>query len=130
MRITSASYNEFGLIIAVIDGITMIVPDAMENTERQLIAEWEAKGNTITPYVAPPLPPIALSADTLFFDRMTDEEYDDLDFSIKSNETARVYRGWLGVSEFVEGTDMWALLDKHLSLLSSPERKAELLSRP
>lgn len=78
----------------------------------------------------PPPPPITLSADVLFFERMTDEEYDELDASVRAGETARVYRGWAAATTFTEGTAMWALLDKHLSLVVTVERKAELLARP
>jgi hypothetical protein len=36
-----------------VDGIHKNVPDDMGNTDRQLVAEWEALGNTIPPYVPP-----------------------------------------------------------------------------
>lgn len=52
--IESARYTEYGSIIAVIDGVPMTVPDDMGNRHRQMIAEWEALGNTIAPYVPPP----------------------------------------------------------------------------
>jgi len=52
--IESARYAESGSIIAVIDGVQMTVPDDMANRHRQMIAEWEAEGNTIEPYVPPP----------------------------------------------------------------------------
>lgn len=52
--IESARYTESGSIIAVIDGVQMTVPDDMGNRHRQLLAEWEAEGNTIEPYVPPP----------------------------------------------------------------------------
>ena len=38
----------------VSDGATVHVPDDMRNMDRQAIADWEAAGNTIAPYVAPP----------------------------------------------------------------------------
>lgn len=40
-----------GLIEAVIDGERMFVPDDMANRHRRMIAEWEAQGNTIPPFV-------------------------------------------------------------------------------
>lgn len=55
MNIT-ASFNAFGSIIASIDGIEMTVPNDPANRHRQMIAEWEAAGNTIAAYVAPPVP--------------------------------------------------------------------------
>ncbi|SCD24315.1 hypothetical protein [Brucella inopinata] len=52
-----AAFNKYGYIDAVIDGETMIVPDNMENRHRVMLAEWEANGNTITPYAEPVLTP-------------------------------------------------------------------------
>ena len=55
MEITSAKYtdNQHKSIKVVLDGQAMHVPDNMENRHRQVIAEWEAEGNTIEPYVEP-----------------------------------------------------------------------------
>jgi len=52
--IENARYTESGSIVAVIDGVQMTVPDDMANRHRQMIAEWEAEGNAIEPYVPPP----------------------------------------------------------------------------
>ena len=61
--IESAQYNEFGMIVATIDGNVLSVPADMANRHRRMIAEWEAEGNTIAAYVAPPPPvPVAVSA--------------------------------------------------------------------
>ncbi len=49
-------YAESGNILVVIDGLEMTVPDDMGNRFRRDIAEWEAAGNTIPPYVPPPVP--------------------------------------------------------------------------
>ena len=46
-------YTENGAIDATIDGQRMTVPDDMANRHRQMIAAWEADGNTILPYVPP-----------------------------------------------------------------------------
>jgi len=56
--VTSAQYNEGGGTIHVVmdDGRVFDVPDKMSNSHRQMLAEWEAEGNTITAYVAPPPP--------------------------------------------------------------------------
>lgn len=58
-------YTEGGMILAVIDGLELFVPDDMGNRHRQMIAEWEfnedgERVNAIPAYVAPPalLPPI------------------------------------------------------------------------
>lgn len=44
-------FTQSGSIDATIDGIRMTVPDNMANRHRLMIAEWEAAGNTIPPYV-------------------------------------------------------------------------------
>lgn len=46
-------YSKFGYIEVILDGVTMTVPNDMSNRHRQMIAEWEAEGNTIPPYVEP-----------------------------------------------------------------------------
>lgn len=56
-------YTQFGSIDATIDGIRMTVPDDIANRHRQMIAEWEAEGNTIPPYVPPePIPVVRTPA--------------------------------------------------------------------
>jgi hypothetical protein len=44
-------YTETGFIDATINGVRLVVPDDMANRHRQMIAEWEAQGNTIPPYL-------------------------------------------------------------------------------
>lgn len=52
-------YTESGAIRVEIDGIEMTVPDDMGNRHRQIIAEWEAEGNTIPAYIEPsPILPV------------------------------------------------------------------------
>lgn len=46
-------YTKGGSIRVEIDGIEMFVPDDMDNRHRQMVAEWEAEGNTI-PHYEPP----------------------------------------------------------------------------
>jgi hypothetical protein len=48
-------YTETGAIEATIDGVRLTVPDDMANRHRQMVAEWEAAGNTI-PAWEPPAP--------------------------------------------------------------------------
>lgn len=50
-------YTSNGDIRIDLDGMTLFVPDNMGDAHRRLIAEWEASGNTIPPYV-PPLPTV------------------------------------------------------------------------
>ena len=51
MNITSAVFQESGMIEAIIDGTTVTVPDDMGNRHRQELAEWETAGNEIAHYV-------------------------------------------------------------------------------
>lgn len=51
--ISDARYNVQGFIVANIDGCEMTIPDDMANRHRQMIAEWEAGGNTIAAYAEP-----------------------------------------------------------------------------
>lgn len=53
-----AQFTDDGAIRAIIDGVELFIPDDLSNRHRQIIAEWEAEGNTIAPYVEPPAPPV------------------------------------------------------------------------
>lgn len=67
-------YTEHGMVTAVIDGVSMSVPNDMGNRYRQHIAEWEAAGNTIQPYV-PKSPPSKVKLfKSTFILRMTPDE--------------------------------------------------------
>lgn len=60
MNIT-AEFNMSGSIDAIIDGVRMNIPDDMGNRYRQILADWEALGNRISPYIAPaPQPRLVL----------------------------------------------------------------------
>jgi hypothetical protein len=49
-------YTSTGQIEALIEGLIWFVPDEESNRHRQMIAEWEQKGNTIPPFISPPTP--------------------------------------------------------------------------
>ena len=55
MEITSAKYElpDNSSILAVVEGRKVSVPNNTDNRHRQALAEWEAEGNTIEPYVEP-----------------------------------------------------------------------------
>jgi|GEM_PF-2640015 len=61
--IEKAVYTSSNTIEVVIDGVTWSVPDDMSNTHRQMLAEWEAEGNVISPYNAPAIDLVAYTAD-------------------------------------------------------------------
>lgn len=50
MNVESAVFDEYGQIVAVIDGRTMTVPDVPDNRHRMAIADWESDGNVIADY--------------------------------------------------------------------------------
>lgn len=56
MEIVSANFTADGNINVVIEdmpeGTSITVPDDVANADRIAVAEWEAEGNTITPYQA------------------------------------------------------------------------------
>lgn len=56
-------YTKSGAIRVIFDGDEgeSVVPDDMANRHRQMIAEWEAAGNTIPPWVPPPVPLVPLN---------------------------------------------------------------------
>ncbi len=54
-------YTDTGSIRAVIEGLEVVVPDDPANRHRQMIAEWEAEGNTIPAYVPAPAPLLPIS---------------------------------------------------------------------
>lgn len=87
---------------------------------------WYRDG-VVVPKPAPPPPPIVLPGDVLFA-RLTDDEYDALDASIRQGETARVYRTWASVTSITEGSAMWGLVDRHLAKIVSDERRAAILA--
>ncbi|MBB4066281.1 hypothetical protein [Gellertiella hungarica] len=60
-------YTEDANIWAEIEGREMTVPDDPANRHRQMIAEWEAAGNTIPAFVPPPLPVPEEISDRQFF---------------------------------------------------------------
>lgn len=55
--ITVIGYTSTGVIEIMLDGVPAFVPDDIGNKDRQTIAEWEAEGNTIPPYVEPEVNP-------------------------------------------------------------------------
>ena len=60
--IENAQYLKDGSIVILIDGQEMTVPDDMANRHRIMLADWEAEGNVIEPYVEPILTPEELRA--------------------------------------------------------------------
>lgn len=57
MKIVSAKYTDWGGIEVVFEGqaptTQILVPPDANNKDYQMLVEWEAAGNTITPYEPP-----------------------------------------------------------------------------
>jgi hypothetical protein len=47
----NVKYTKFGMISAIIDGNVVLIPDDPRNRYREMISEWESKGNVIAPYI-------------------------------------------------------------------------------
>lgn len=69
-------FTENGSIDATIAGVRMTVPNDPSNRHRQMIAEWEAKGNTIPAYVPPPVEPAPLGLHQVACARLQVEGWD------------------------------------------------------
>lgn len=80
-------YTEHGSISATIDDILMTVPNDPTNRHRQMIAEWEAEGNTIPPYVPPPPPELS---DDEIIERAMREDF--IERMIKNVSTPKVVK--------------------------------------
>jgi hypothetical protein len=72
MIIESARYTDMNEIRAFMQGEDRLIPSDPANRDRQFLAEWEAEGNAIAPYV-PPLPPVPDISDRQFFQQMAIE---------------------------------------------------------
>lgn len=55
-----AEFNMYGSIDAYIDDVKMNIPNETANRYRRIIAEWEAEGNQIKPYVPKAIPRLVL----------------------------------------------------------------------
>lgn len=88
-------YTEGGSIKVTVDGQLSFVPDDMANRHRRMIAEWEAEGNTIPPYVPPPEPepsPEEVLKQAMF-DEFVDRMIKNKTAPAKAKEVARKLRG-------------------------------------
>lgn len=106
---------ERGTIRARIDGVLCFVPaDAMFNSHRRLIADWEAEGNTIPNY-APPAPTVSeVKAEAQRRIEAIMPSYKQSNFHAQFAETAMTYgvvpSGWPAELQQVLGAAMaqWA----------------------
>ena len=126
--IENARYNEYGSIIAVISDEQITVPDDMDNRHRVMIAEWEAVGNLIEPYVPEPEPEsvVIIPAVTLW-ERMTDAEAIQVNDAM-ATQPIRTRQIFLTANTFRSDHELWPLLKQVAASLFGVERAAELLA--
>lgn len=127
MVVTSAAYNGYGLILAVIDDVAMTVPDDVDNIERQAIAEWENAGNTISP--APPpevlLPSFVRAGD--LWDRVTDQEAEQIEAAI-AQQPVRIQNIFRTRNEYHMDHELWPLLRSLAVQLFGADRADQILA--
>ena len=126
--IESAKYTVIGTILAVINGVELTIPDIEENRHRAMIAEWEAVGNLIEPYLPEPEtePVIIIPAVTLW-ERMTDAEAVQVNDAM-AVQPIRTRQIFLTANTFRSDHELWPLLKQVAANLFGVERTEELLA--
>ena len=126
--IDNAKYTKSGSIIATIDNKDMTIPDDMANRHRVMLAEWEAAGNVIEPYVPEPLPePVIIIPAVTLWERMTDAEAIQVNDAM-ATQPIRTRQIFLTANTFRSDHELWPLLQQIASRLFGVERAAELLA--
>lgn len=126
--ITSAKYNANRSICAVINGDEMTIPDDLENRHRQMIAEWEAAGNVIQPYVEPePEQHVTIIPAVMLWERMTETEAEQVSEAMAS-QPFRTRKIFETAATFRSDHELWPLLELMSIGLFGPDRAAKLLA--
>ncbi len=126
--ISHVQYTEQGYINATVDGVEMTIPDVPSNRHRRMIAEWEAKGNTIAPYVAPvEKPQPKRYSKKLLFEAMTEAEYAKFE-SYETQHSKREARMFREATELNEADEGFAKVLGLMQAAYGEDRAAELLA--
>ncbi len=126
--IENARYNEYGSIIAVISDEQITVPDDMANRHRAMIAEWEAVGNLIEPYLpGPESEPVIIIPAVTLWERLTDSEAIQVNDAM-ATQPVRTRQIFLTANTFRSDHELWPLLQQVTTNLFGVERAAELLA--
>lgn len=128
MDVSSVKYTKTGLIIAMIDGQEMTVPDDMKNGHRAMIADWEAAGNVIEPYVPEPEAVISIPAVTLW-ERMTEAEGEQVE-AVMQTQPFRIRQIFTTAQTYRSDHELWPLLQQVSAELFGEQRAGELLAQP
>lgn len=130
MKISSAKYTKFGFVLAVFDDQEMTIPDDMENGHRIMLAEWEAAGNAIEPYVPEPEAPTVISIPAVtLWERMTEAEGEQVE-SVMQTQPFRIRQIFTTAQSYRSDHELWPLLQQVATELFGAQRAGELLAQP
>ncbi|MCF7645045.1 hypothetical protein KQ944_07810 [Bacillus subtilis] len=124
-----AKYTLDGSIIAMISDKVMIIPDNIENRHRILLADWEAAGNAIEPYLPEPEAPsvISIPAVTLW-ERMTEAEGEQVE-AVMQTQPFRIRQIFTTAQTYRSDHELWPLLQHVATELFGAQRAGELLAQ-
>ena len=129
MGVSSAKYIPDQMIFSVIDGVEMFVPDDMENRHRIMLAEWEAAGNVIEPYVPEPEVPTVISIPAVaLWERMTEAEGEQVE-AIMQTQPFRIRQIFTTAQTYRSDHELWPLLQQVATDLFGAQRAGELLAQ-
>lgn len=120
-------YTMGGSIRIVVDDVEYFVPDDMGNKERQMIADWEAQGNVIPPYVPPETSTTYRLFKSVFINRMTASEAVTLE-SILAGADAKLRLMFNSVEYFVSDDPLFSTLHGAVAGALGAVRADELLA--
>lgn len=130
MNVSSAKYTVSGLILAVIDGLEIFVPDDIDNGHRIMIADWEAQGNVIAPYVTDPETPAVISIPAVtLWERMTEAEGEQVE-AVMQTQPFRIRQIFTTAQTYRSDHELWPLLQQVATELFGTQRASELLAQP
>ena len=127
--IECAKYTLDGSIITVIDGQDTTVPDDMENGHRAMIAEWEAAGNVIEPYIPEPKAPAVITIPSVtLWERMTEAEGEQVE-AVMQRQPFRIRQIFTTAQTYRSDHELWPLLQQVATELFGDQRAGELLAQ-
>ncbi|MDM7851876.1 hypothetical protein [Pseudochrobactrum kiredjianiae] len=127
--IESAKYSSGGLVIATINGQVMTIPDDMENRHRAMIADWEAAGNAIEPYLLEPEAPAVISIPAVtLWERMTEAEGEQVE-AVMQTQPFRIRQIFTTAQTYRSDHELWSLLQQVATELFGVQRAGELLAQ-
>ena len=127
--INSARFTELGSILTIIDGVEVTVPDSMENRHRIMLADWEAAGNIIEPYVPEPEAHAVVSiAAVTLWERMTEAEGEQVE-AVMQSQPFRIRQIFTTAQSYRSDHELWPLLQHVATELFGAQRAGELLAQ-